>query len=286
MSGFARRIAQELVFGVWRGVDRLPVRLATARLFTGAQLRVVLPELIACDLWLDGRIEHELTRLVSRSLRSGMTFVDAGAHYGYYSVVAADAVGPYGHVYAFEPNPTTYDLLRGNVARFMQVRCERAALHSRSGEMTLRDFGPRHSSLATLLEEARVPARERRALRPTDVRIRTLTLDDYMAKERRRVHVLKIDAEGSELEILRGAERVLAEDRPLVTLETGDYDVPGCSPSADGIDFLERRGYRALDLDGGRLVPHRRRRRYGYGNLVFSADAAAPSAAWREERVA
>jgi hypothetical protein len=206
MTRLARRVAQEIVFGAWRGTHRVPPRRATARLFTGHDLRVILPEPIACDIWLDGGTERDLTTLVRGALRSGMTFVDLAAHYGYYTVLAADAVGPYGRVYAFETDPTLHAVLRSNAARLEQVRCERELPPFPAG------------------------------------------LDRYLERERRRVHVLKVPALPPVLELLRGAERVLSEDRPLIAIARCSTGKP---VAANVVRFLERYGYRIAELRHG-----------------------------------
>src|SRR5262245_60648982 len=63
-----------------------------------------------------GLHEIKTVRLVSRLLRPGMAFVDAGAHLGFYTLLAARAVGRLGRVFAFEPVASTFDLLVRNIA--------------------------------------------------------------------------------------------------------------------------------------------------------------------------
>ncbi|OLC51950.1 MAG: hypothetical protein AUH85_18125 [Chloroflexi bacterium 13_1_40CM_4_68_4] len=232
-------------------------------------MRVVLPELVATDLWCDGAIEPALTGLFRSVLRPGGVFIDVGAHYGYHSVLASDLVGPSGSVVAFEPNRRTFSVLVANVASRPNVRAEEVALDDAEGEAALQDYGPRHSSLCTLLPEARVPAAERASLRAVTAIVRTTTLDAYVEARGLRPDVVKIDAEGAELAILRGAARVLERDRPVVTIETGDYDSPGAPPSALAVRFLEERGYGAYDLRVDGVSPHARMERYAYDNLAF-----------------
>ena len=66
---------------------------------------------MALGLW-----EPKTMRLMRHLLRPGMTFVDVGAHIGWHTLLAARTVGTTGHVYAFEPDPSNFDLLRKNVA--------------------------------------------------------------------------------------------------------------------------------------------------------------------------
>src|SRR5205807_1246458 len=133
--------------------------------FTGQRMRVVLPEIVGADIYQRSYIEPTLTRVLLETLRPGMVFVDAGAHYGYYSLVASEAVGKRGLVLAFEPTRHTFEVLLKNVGRLENVQAHQLALHSARGTMDLQDFGIRHSALNTLMRTARVPDAERRRLR-------------------------------------------------------------------------------------------------------------------------
>ena len=83
-----------------------------------------------------------------------------------------------------------------------------------------------------------------------------------------RPDIVKLDAEGAELAIIAGMERILRDVGPLVALETGDYDGMASPATSESIEALAAVGYRCFEYDGG-LRPHRRQGRYGYGNLFF-----------------
>ncbi len=236
--------------------------------FTGQRMRVILPEIVGAEIYRRTFIEPSLTRVLLDRLRPGMIFVDVGAHYGYYSLVASEAVGQRGLVFAFEPARHTFEVLRTNVGLLDNVKAHQVALHSTSGLMELHDFGISHSALNTLLASARVPDAERRGLRDTTYTVRCVTLDEFLLGEGVMPDVVKLDAEGSELPILHGMSRILAEGSPMVTLETGDYDGMVSPSTAESIDFLASLGYRHLEYANG-LRPHVRRPTYGYDNLYF-----------------
>ena len=239
----------------------------TCRTFTGHRLRVVLPEIVGTELYRRGYIEPALTRVLLDRLRPGMTFVDVGAQYGYHSLVARLLVHPGGTVVAIEPARASFRLLQANLGALPGMRLEHVALSDRRGTAELRDFGTGHSALNTLLPSARVPPEEARGLRATTYGVPCRTLDELGITP----DVVKLDAEGAELDILRGMTRVLREAAPMVAVETGDYAGMASPATAACIDFLEAEGYRGLEWDGG-LRPHRRRDRYGYGNLFCTKD--------------
>jgi FkbM family methyltransferase len=237
-------------------------------IFTGQRMRVVLPEIVGADIYRYRYIEPPLTRVLLDHLRPGMIFVDVGAHYGYHSIVASQAVGRQGLVFAFEPARSTFRLLLRNVERLENVRAHQLALCSANGTTVLRDFGLRHSALNTLTGTAKVPPAERRRLQSTSYPVPCVTLDELLLPAGLIPDVVKLDAEGSELSILRGMSKILKEGNPMVTVEAGDYEGMQSPATADCIDFLSTFGYRCLEYADG-LRPHVRRSRYGYDNLYF-----------------
>ena len=245
-------------------------RRVTCTLFDGQRLRVVVPEIVGTDLRRNGLIEPVLTAVLVERLRPGMVFIDVGAHYGYFTLLAARRVWPSGSVVSFEPSRSTARLLEANVAHLDNVVVEEAALTDRGGVTLLRDFGPGDSALNTILPGARVPARERRHLHGDAYEVRAVRLDDYVAQQGLRPDVVKLDAEGAELRILSGMTTLLREADPLVALETGDYAGMASPPTSACIDLLATIGYSCLEARGTSLWPHRRRAAYGYGTLFFA----------------
>ena len=256
-------------------------RQVTCTLFDGQRLRVIVPEIVGSALRRSGLIEPELTAVLAERLRPGMVFLDVGAHYGYFTMLAARRVWPSGSVVAFEPSRSTARLLRANVAHFDNVVVEESAVDDRSGVARLRDFGPHHSALNTVLAGARVPAAERRRLRADTYEVPTVSLDDYVARRGLRPDVVKLDAEGAELAILGGMTTVLREADPLVAIETGDYAGMSSPPTSACIDRLAALGYDSFEAEDASLRPHRRRAEYGYGVLFF----AKPGSRWARPRI-
>lgn len=155
--------------------------------------------------------EDEL-RFVRLVLEGGQQAIDIGANYGVYALSMAKAVGQNGRVWAFEPASTTADFLAASIAEngFGNVLLERSALSSTMGFASL--------SLNT--------NPELNALRQGDVttdaseRVPLVTLDERTTSHGwRDVDFIKIDAEGEELNILRGGTAFFAGMSPLVQYE-------------------------------------------------------------------
>lgn len=133
-------------------------------------------------------------------LRPGQTVVDVGANVGLYTLAAARAVGPGGRVVAFEPEPRNCARLQRNVEAngHANVTVVQAAVGEASGRARLYLGGDSgvHSLLA---ERAGGPA----------VEVEVVALDEYCEREGLVPDVVKVDAEGAELAVLRGLRRTL-----------------------------------------------------------------------------
>jgi FkbM family methyltransferase len=144
-------------------------------------------------------------------LRPGMTVCDAGANVGELTVLFSRFVGPEGAVHAFEPVPSTFERLTAviDAGARTNVVLNRVALAAESGFVTMNLYDDEHLSWSTVVQRPRRPGGAdvlpvRREVVPA------LRLDDYCAREAiDRVDLLKIDVEGAELDVLRGAESLL-----------------------------------------------------------------------------
>lgn len=169
-------------------------------------------------------------------VRSGDTVIDVGAHGGFFAVLAASKVGSRGRVLAIEPEGENVALLRENLRRnrCTNVRVVRAAASRRGGVARL--------TLAPGLTGHSLHARRS----PYASSVRTVTLDRLAQRERLlEVALLKIDAEAAELDILRGAARLLPHVRTIVA---ACYHTP--TEAALVRRFLARRGFRTRVRSG------------------------------------
>jgi FkbM family methyltransferase len=140
--------------------------------------------------------------LVKRYLRRGMTFVDVGANVGYYTLMAASLVGAEGKVLAFEPSPYAFGRLTTVVKNncLAQVQVAQVGLSDTSGELQL--YMPKttgNHSPSMIANDGGVP-----------ISVAVRRLDDYlMAAKVNHVDLMKIDVEGFEPNVIRGAEGYL-----------------------------------------------------------------------------
>jgi FkbM family methyltransferase len=151
------------------------------------------------------------------SIREGMTVLDIGAHVGFFALAAAQRVGPGGKVVAFEPSPATLRVLRHHVRLNRwdnRISVEASVVSDQAGSVTFYTFDD--SMAASLSKENVEVLNVQRPELATPVEVPAVTLDEYCRSRGHRPNVIKIDVEGAELRVLKGAERLLRESNDLV----------------------------------------------------------------------
>jgi len=234
---------------VWRyalqaGLDRW-AHVAELRVFTADNPRLFLdPDdvLMSRVIRTYGVWEAKETRWVLQSLREGDTFVDVGASLGYYTVLAAAAVGEGGRVVAFEPAPSSCALLRRNVRLngYGNVTVEEKAVSNQPGSLRL-----------YLAEENKGDHRIYQGSEPRPwVEVDAVTLDGYFDEVGGRVDVLKIDVQGADFAVLQGASGLLEANPDIcITVEFSPSGLAGLGASGrDLLDFLSARDFVWFDL--------------------------------------
>ncbi len=187
--------------------------------------------------------EPETWQAIAEGLEPGGTFVDVGAHIGSYALKAAKIVGPAGRVIAIEPNPDTLQRLRDNLRASGATVVTVQPVACADSETSLEFFASLGSNTGGSSLSQTSASRDAQPVRAYQVRARPL---DAIIEEAGlgRVDVVKIDTEGAELSVLKGARRTLARYRPVVIAELweGTLKAMGTSP-AEVVEFLKSQGY-------------------------------------------
>ncbi len=203
-----------------------------------------LSESIGFFLLVDGVYEPESVHFLEQTLRPGDSFVDIGANIGFLTLVGARRVGVQGRVLAVEASERIHAVLRDNMDRngLTQVVLQRCAIHELDRavkefyEAPMEKFGkgslaPQYYQPATM-----VPTR---------------TLDSLVEETGSpKVDVLKVDVEGFEAGVLRGASRLLStKDAPWILFEFEDWSEARAGyPAGCAQDVLCDKGYRIARL--------------------------------------
>jgi FkbM family methyltransferase len=171
---------------------------------------------LCAHLLLDGFWEMGLTMHMARTVRRGMTAIDVGANFGYYTILFGALVGEPGQVVAVEPAPVTAAMLRRSVALngFQKFTTVVEAAAGAGEAHRLLHVPPREPKNAQLVSSADVVD----SAGGTVHRVAEIRLDVLLA-DRRRVDFVKIDAEGAEEGVVAGILAILRRDRPNLVLE-------------------------------------------------------------------
>jgi FkbM family methyltransferase len=189
--------------------------------------------------------------LSRRLIGPGDIIVDVGAHIGLWAMGAARLTGKVGVVHAFEPVPENHERLLRNLRlnHVENVRVAMVALSDRAGPATM--YRPSYCNSGH-------PSLGKREGVDRPLRVDATTLDDYCTENGlERVDFLKIDVEGAELLVFRGARRVLtAVNAPAIVFEVNDDTARQLGSSAKAVkSLLAGHGYRLFRFDRQRLTP-------------------------------
>lgn len=212
-------------------------RALTVRTPHGFQMRF-WPSSVSAALWVDPAFRAEDVRFVRAVLLPGDTYVDVGANVGQLTLAGAQRVGPRGRVVAVEPQAHLASFLRGNVRLngLANVEVVEAAVADQAGEASL----------------ARAASDDQAYLRP-GAGIRVATLDQVLASAG-PIALLKVDVEGCESRVLRGASRILARTL-AIHLEYSEANLARFGDEGPALlRLLSSAGFEVFDLRSTTLV--------------------------------
>ncbi|MEM1215958.1 MAG: FkbM family methyltransferase [Bacteroidota bacterium] len=193
----------------------------TATTFFGQTMHLLLPA--STDIYLTGGKTHHseirLARFLIQQLQPGDTCIDVGAHYGYFSLLAAHLVGSTGRVAAYEAAPTTYEVLAKNAAPLPQLTAHHRAVSNAAETLTFYQFPNLYSEYNTLDVAQFEQEAWFKTAPPQIVNVTAIVLDEVVQKEQLRPQLIKIDVEGAELQVIEGLRQTLAQQQPTLVME-------------------------------------------------------------------
>ena len=213
-----------------------PVRVETE---PGINLLLTPSDLVARRILVIGDWQPEVWRALSNGLSEGSVFLDVGAHIGYDTLKGSRKVGPAGKVIAFEPNPRTLEILRGNIAasHATNVVVQPIACTDKDETITLFDSTMEANSGASSLSLQTADSQRKGTLPSYQVRGRPI--DDVVRELGLvRVDVIKMDVEGAETMVVRGARQTLLRFHPRVVTEVVAEHLKNLNSSVDELTAL------------------------------------------------
>ena len=228
------------------------------KLFNGSPIIIALPA--STDIFLTGGKSHiseiRLAKYLIKNLHSDSTFIDVGAHYGYFSLIASDIVKD-GKVYSFEPSSKSFNILKRNVSSITNVTIFNKAVSQGNTPIAFYEFDNLHSEYNSTQISQFENEDWFKAIKPNMQKIDSISLSTFCTDNSIYPDIIKIDVEGFENEVIKGAENLLtsSKKKPIVILE---YLEPkrGNAAHKEAFSLLSRWGYSSnIISDSGDLIP-------------------------------
>ena len=156
--------------------------------------------------------DHELTEIkfLKQIIKNGDTVLDLGANIGVYTLIFAKLVGKSGHVFAFEPDPTNFEILSKNVKenKHENVTLVQKAVSEKNDKIKLFVSKRNHASHRIF------DSKEKR----NSIEVDVITLDTYFKNFKNPINFIKMDVEGVEGATLLGASNIIKNSKDLVIM--------------------------------------------------------------------
>ncbi len=240
--------ARWMFFRDWSGfpLSLRPFPRSGTRLIFECDLRNSL----AREVYFTGQYEPQETALIEALVKPGQTFVDVGAHWGYFSLIASQRAGKSGRVLSIEADPRLFRTLSRNVRdnALSQIEPIHVAAAAETGVLRMSGYQEHEENwgMSRLLGPGQMGDD------PNAFEVSTASIDSLLdLRNIEKVDVLKMDIEGAEALALRGMDAGLRAGRyRLMVIELHPAALPdfGSSIAAIG-DLLAGCGYRAWRID-------------------------------------
>jgi FkbM family methyltransferase len=228
-----------------------PTSSQTVLLPWGLEIRVQPTETMGSGIRRLGIHELPSSEFISRLIDPGEIAVDVGANIGHMTSVMAMRAGPSGKVIAFEPHPVLFGELQYNTTNWKRdpraapIEIRNLALSDYTGaaQLAVPDNFNANNGIAYISSDAESNPRT------NHFEVSATTLRAAIG-EGTHIGLLKIDVEGHELQVLKGAQNLLESGniRDILFEELRTLPTPVT-------DFLERSGYAIYRVDGGFMGP-------------------------------
>ena len=196
------------------------------------------------QLSFSGVHERFTTEFIMKEIKKGDVVLDIGANIGYYTLIFAKLVGDKGKVFAFEPDPDNFKLLKKNIQinGYQNIVLIQKAVSNKSGKAQLY-LAKENLGDHRIYESKVIPARQ-------SIEIETVRLDDYFNNYAGKVDFIKMDIQGAEPAALEGMNCLLEKKHSKILTEfwPGGLIQFGIQPD-EYLNLLIRKGFKLYDLN-------------------------------------
>lgn len=208
------------------------------------------------------------TVALKRIFSVGDVVIDVGAFIGYYTLLAGKLIGSKGKVFSFEPSPAHFDSLNKNILRnkLRNIKTFNLSVSNKKGVVSFYEAG---SGSSLIKEEAETHIGKK----IIPIQSKAVTLNDFVKKEKiKHADFIKIDVEGWDLQVLKGASNLLrGKDAPDVMVEVFDVVLKrGGSSAIEVLAYMKSFGYAVYEFTNNGLQLLKEEKSAKTLNLLFS----------------
>jgi len=241
MINYAKKIAKIIL----KQINKIIRNRKIIRKINGLVFELDLREAIDYEIYAHKIFEPDTTNAIKKFSKPGMNAIDIGANIGYYTLILAQAIEENGKVIAFEPMHWAFKKLEKNISlnKFNNIILENKALSDNNENNINAKFAcswPVFENKKNLHPIHKGKAMENK----TDM----ITLDSYANNKKIKIDLIKLDVDGYEVKVLKGAKRILKEDRPIIISELGKYTLKEVGDTPElMIDILLENNYKIIN---------------------------------------
>lgn len=175
-----------------------------------------------------GSIDVSMEWVIKRYAKQNTLAIDVGCNVGLLALLMADAVGDLGEVYAVEPNPSLHEYIKKlfRINALSNMTLFQAVCSREKGNLSFCINGDDHTKSKLALDGG--------------LRVGAIPIDELVKVSNKPLSLIKIDVEGHELDVLKGAVKTLKEKRPTLVFETGmhsKHDIDEINHILDEVDY-------------------------------------------------
>jgi FkbM family methyltransferase len=231
--------------------------LVNANTFFGKSIQIVLPA--GTDIFLTKGKSHSseirLAKFIIKNLHEGNHFVDIGAHFGYFSLLASELVRNSGKVLSIEASNSIFEILMQNVTHSPNITPLNAAISDQPGMVSFYEFPVQFSEYNALDIHQYENKKWFRKNPPKKYNVQAMTVDEILAQYALHPAIIKIDVEGAELKVIRGSINALKNTSPIIVMEYLEESRHN-EAHVESVKQLRSLGYQSFSINNdGELEP-------------------------------
>jgi len=236
-----------------RGIKKTYIKLTNKKEITyktrfGFKIILDLSKDVDSNFYFDD-FENKTINYFSKVVKKGMTVFDIGANIGIYTLIASQNIKQNGRVYSFEPAEWSYNRLQQNInlSKYNNIIINKFGISDFTGEIKFH-----------ICEDDAYNSIGNRPMKDV-ISVKTIkvfSLDDYVILNKiGRIDIIKVDTEGAEYLVFKGAEKTLMKHSPTIFFEYNPYAAKGYEfSSLEALRLVESYGYHCYEFVEERLI--------------------------------